>query len=227
MLYPSVLRDVLVRAAVAGLVQARWTNRILDETFTSLRRNRPDLSAVALTRTRELMNAAVRDAVITDYEDLEPLVLGLPDPDDRHVVAAAAKARAHVIVTHNLRDFPQEALDPWQLSAVDPDRLAPRHPSRQPGSSPVDHRRNRHRGPTPGPSASTMSSTGSAPATYRKQSRRSAAVLGLWHRGPRTNLAWLTGVGRRRVLPSGLHLCRRQAPAAAGRLLTFCGLSAD
>jgi len=82
-LYPSTLRDVLIRLAQTGLVQARWTETILDETFRSLHANRPDLDETRLQRTRTLMNLAVRDAVVTGYE---PLIgsLHLPDLDDRH-----------------------------------------------------------------------------------------------------------------------------------------------
>jgi len=55
-LYPSTLRDLLIRVAQAGLVQARWTDEILDEVFQSLAQNRPDLDAARLERTRSLMN---------------------------------------------------------------------------------------------------------------------------------------------------------------------------
>ncbi len=69
-LYPSTLRDLLIRLAQAGLVQAKWTNRILDEVFRSLTTNRPDLDEKLLQRTRELMCRAVRDCLIVGYEPL-------------------------------------------------------------------------------------------------------------------------------------------------------------
>jgi predicted nucleic acid-binding protein len=119
-LYPSVLRDLLIRLAQAGLVQARWTDRILDEVFENLQKNRPDLDTGVLARTRALMVKAVRDCLIKDYE---PLTAGLdlPDPDDRHVLAAAIRARAQVIVTANLKDFPAEALLSWGIEPKAPD----------------------------------------------------------------------------------------------------------
>lgn len=119
-LYPSALRDLLIRIAQAGLVQAKWTDRILDETFGNLKRNRPDLDPAKLDRTRVLMNAAVRDSLVTGYE---PLIDGLelPDPGDRHVLAAAIKAKAQVIVTNNLKDFPPEILQDWEVEAKSPD----------------------------------------------------------------------------------------------------------
>ena len=119
-LYPSTLRDMLIRVAQAGLVQAKWTHEILDEVFSNLIRNRPDLDPAKLARTRELMNSAVRDCLVTAYE---PLIdsLTLPDADDRHVLAAAIKARAQVIVTNNLKDFPSAVLDAWDMEAKSPD----------------------------------------------------------------------------------------------------------
>lgn len=92
-LYPSLLRDVLIRVAQRGLVRARWTERILDEVFHSLKQNRPNLDPVKLERTRELMNASIRDVLIEGYEALEDAV-SLPDPKDRHVLAAAIRAHA-------------------------------------------------------------------------------------------------------------------------------------
>jgi predicted nucleic acid-binding protein len=115
-LYPNSLRDLLIRVAQADLVDAKWTDRILDETFRNLKENRPDLDPAKLDRTRELMNRAIRDVLVTGYE---PLIdaLDLPDPDDRHVLAAAIKARAQVIVTENTKDFPQARLASWNIEA--------------------------------------------------------------------------------------------------------------
>lgn len=106
-LYPSTLRDVLIRVGVARLVHPKWTDRILDEVFRNLRANRPDLDPERLDRTRRLMNDAIRDVTVTGYEHLISR-LDLPDLNDRHVLAAAIHAEAQVIVTRNLRDFPAD-----------------------------------------------------------------------------------------------------------------------
>jgi predicted nucleic acid-binding protein len=121
-LYPFHLRDLLVRLAMSGLYQAKWTDAILDECFAALRANRPDLDVERLHRTRLLMNAAVRDCHVTGWE---PLVdgLDLPDPDDRHVLAAAIRCNAQVIVTWNLDDFPAAALQPFEIEAQSPDKF--------------------------------------------------------------------------------------------------------
>jgi hypothetical protein len=66
------------------------------------------------------MNEAVRDCLVSDYEDLIAS-LSLPDPDDRHVLAAAIRAGAEVIVTCNLRDFPAETLARFDIEAQHPD----------------------------------------------------------------------------------------------------------
>jgi len=119
-LYPAPLRDLLIRVANAAIVQARWSERILDECFTSIARQRPDLPTGALDRTRALMNDAVPDCLVTGFEPLEE-ALKLPDPDDRHVLAAAIQANAQVIVTFNLGDFPADALAPYDIEAKHPD----------------------------------------------------------------------------------------------------------
>lgn len=89
-LHPSTLRDLLIRIAQAGLVHAKWTDLTLDETFRSILRRRPTLDPRRLERTRELMCAAIRDRLIVGHEPLIDAV-ELPDPDDRHVLAAAIK----------------------------------------------------------------------------------------------------------------------------------------
>jgi predicted nucleic acid-binding protein len=119
-LYPNTLRDVLIRVAQAGLVQAKWTDQILDETFRSLKEKRPDLNPENLDRTRQKMSGAIRDVLVTGYQPLIDVV-DLPDPDDRHVLAAAIRSKAQVIVTFNLRDFPEDKLSPWDVQAVHPD----------------------------------------------------------------------------------------------------------
>jgi predicted nucleic acid-binding protein len=119
-LYPNTLRDLLIRISQAGLVQARWTNEILDEMIRALARNRSDIPPDKLDRLRQLMNGAIRDGLISGYESLVE-ELKLPDPADRHVLAAAIKAGAQVIVTANLKHFPAAALRQWDVEAKSPD----------------------------------------------------------------------------------------------------------
>ncbi|RSZ62433.1 PIN domain-containing protein [Corynebacterium hylobatis] len=113
-LYPNMLRDILIRLASTGIFRARWTDQILDEVFRNLETNRPDLDPVKLRRTRQLMCKAVDDCLVTGYEDLIE-ALTLPDPDDRHVLAAAIRCGAQVIVTENKRDFPSEVLNRYNI----------------------------------------------------------------------------------------------------------------
>lgn len=118
-LYPAPLRDLLIRLAQTDLFAARWTAQIHAEWMRSLLLTRPEL-ADKLPRTVELMNIAVPDALVTGHEVLVD-ALHLPDPDDRHVLAAAIRAGAQLIVTFNLKDFPQDELAPFGVEAVHPD----------------------------------------------------------------------------------------------------------
>jgi len=119
-LYPAPLRDLLMSLTQTGLFQARWTEMIHEEWIRNLLANRADLSRERLERTRDRMNAAVRDCLV---EGFEPLIetLSLPDPGDRHVLAAAIRGRARVIVTFNLKDFPRARLEPYGIEAWHPD----------------------------------------------------------------------------------------------------------
>jgi predicted nucleic acid-binding protein len=119
-LYPAPLRDLFIRLAQTGLVRAKWTETIHDEWIRNVLEDSPQLSAERLTRTRNLMNEAVRDCLVTGHEDLFES-LSLPDPDDRHVLAAAIRAGAEVIVTYNLKDFPAETLARFDIEAQHPD----------------------------------------------------------------------------------------------------------
>lgn len=82
-LYPPTLRHVLIQIAQTELIHARWTQKILDETFRNVQAKNPHIDAERLLRTRELMCEAVPDCLITGYESIVP-VLTLPDLDDRH-----------------------------------------------------------------------------------------------------------------------------------------------
>lgn len=121
-LYPAPLRDLLIRLAQAGLVRALWTETIHDEWVRNVLADNPALSPERLARTRKLMNEAVRDCLVTGYEDLIESMT-LPDADDRHVLAAAIRANADVIVTFNLKDFPTDKLASHGIEAMHPDEF--------------------------------------------------------------------------------------------------------
>lgn len=108
--------------AARGLFRAKWTNEIHDEWIRNLLKNRVDLNEERLLRTRDLMNQAVMDSVVEGYEELIA-ALSLPDPNDRHVLAAAIKCGADAIVTFNRKDFPLETLQNYELEHLHPDEF--------------------------------------------------------------------------------------------------------
>lgn len=121
-LYPAPVRDLLIETANTGVYRARWSDEIHDEWSRHLQANNPKVTPQTVARVRELMNIAVPDALVTGYESLIP-TLNLPDPDDRHVLAAAIVGRADVIVTTNLKDFPSDLLAPFGIEAQHPDEF--------------------------------------------------------------------------------------------------------
>jgi len=121
-LYPAPLRDFFMRLAV-NLYQPKWTEKIHEEWIRNVLEDRPDLTPAQLTRTRDLMNRHAGACLVSGYEALIP-TLTLPDPDDRHVLAAAIKGEASVIVTFNLKDFPARVLGIHHIRAVHPDDFA-------------------------------------------------------------------------------------------------------
>lgn len=115
-LYPFHLRNLLIQLAVDGLVDARWTDEIHAEWMRNLAANNPGLSIERLSVTRDLMKRALPAADVTGYRRLVAR-LQLPDPDDRHVLAAAIAGKATIIVTANLADFPTASLQPYGVVA--------------------------------------------------------------------------------------------------------------
>lgn len=124
-LYPAPLRDLFMRLAVADAIRPYWTTEIHEEWMRSVLANRPDLTRTQLERTRALMDEHVQDALVDGYQPLIP-GLSLPDPDDRHVLAAAIRAGVGVIVTFNLTDFPAAVLAPHGVQAQHPDEFVSR-----------------------------------------------------------------------------------------------------
>jgi predicted nucleic acid-binding protein len=120
-LYSYPLRNLLMDLALTDLFRARWSDEIHEEWMRNVCANRA-VPEETLLRTRDLMNAYVRDALVTGYEALIPS-LTLPDQKDRHVLAAAIRCNANVIVTFNLKDFPPDALSPWGIDAQHPDEF--------------------------------------------------------------------------------------------------------
>lgn len=106
--------------ALSDLFRARWSNMIHEEWIRNLHDPRPDLPLDKLYRVRDLMNAHVRGGLVSGFEPLIDAI-GLPDPNDRHVVAVGIHTRAEMIVTFNLKDFPADALAPYNLTAQHPD----------------------------------------------------------------------------------------------------------
>jgi len=91
----------------------------------NVQKDYPDITRPQVERIRDLMNEHAPDCIVSNYEDLIP-GLTLPDPDDRHVLAAAIRAGADAIVTFNLADFPQEVLAKYDIEAMHPDEFIDR-----------------------------------------------------------------------------------------------------
>lgn len=121
-LYPARLRNVLMELATTGLFRARWSDEIHDEWIRNLLAKRPDLTADQLNATRACMNEAVLDCLVTGYEGMADH-LSLPDEGDRHVVAAAIRCHAALIITKNTKDFPDDVLSPLGIQAEHPDQF--------------------------------------------------------------------------------------------------------
>ena len=119
-MYPAPMRDFLMQLALIDVFKVKWSEQVHREWIEAVLRNRPDLTRVQLERTRELMNIHIEDALVDDFEHLIGGLL-LPDPNDRHVLAAAIKGRAAFIITFNLKDFPRSVLSSFDIEAQHPD----------------------------------------------------------------------------------------------------------
>src|SRR5882724_3796908 len=96
-LYPPSLRDLFMWLATAIVYQPRWTEDIHVEWIRNVLKDNPEITPAQLERTRRLMDKVNDECLVSDYEK-HISSLTLPDPDDRHVLAAAIEAKASVIV---------------------------------------------------------------------------------------------------------------------------------
>lgn len=131
-LYPAPVRDILLQLVMTDIFRGKWTEDIHREWIEALLRNEPRRERTALERMRDLMNQAVRDCLVTGYDTLIPSLV-LPDPNDRHVLAAAIVGRCDVIVTCNLKHFPASSLAPYGIEAQHPDDFLCNHLNLAPG----------------------------------------------------------------------------------------------
>lgn len=119
-LYPVNLCDTLLRLAESETYRPLWSADILEELERSLVES-AGCSERATRHRLEEMSRAFVDADVTGYA---PLVASMTcDPKDRHVLAAAVRANAEVLVTFNRRDFPASSVAPFDLRVVHPDEF--------------------------------------------------------------------------------------------------------
>ena len=119
-LYPATQRSVLLELAARKVFRLLWSEEVHQEWMRNLAARNPQIPPGRIVRMRALMEAHIRDGMVTGYEP-RIVAIVLPDPDDRHVLAAAVHGGASVIVTSNLRDFPATALAPFKITAMDAD----------------------------------------------------------------------------------------------------------
>lgn len=116
-LYPTVLREIVLDVAKTGYFEPLWSERILEEwRRAALRNGHPEIADSEVAAARR----AFPDALV-DVSDATTQRLSLPDPDDNHVLAAAIDGAADELLTLNLRDFPTNALAAEGIIRRDPD----------------------------------------------------------------------------------------------------------
>jgi hypothetical protein len=119
-LYSAPLRDYLLHLAKLKVYDPVWTDAIQQEWVRSLLKARPDLDRASLEATQRSMDRYFPRSNLKDYESIIGS-LSLPDPNDRHVLAAAIKRSARIIVTANMKDFPEKILAPYCIRVEHPD----------------------------------------------------------------------------------------------------------
>jgi predicted nucleic acid-binding protein len=120
-------RNLILSLAEAALFRVRWSDQIMNETEKAItiilsKKNHADAVERA-AQARNIMNQAFDEATVVKYEQHGNGIGKLPDEGDRHVIAAAIKSKADVIVTENLKDFPRKVLASYGIEAKSSDEF--------------------------------------------------------------------------------------------------------
>ena len=145
----ALKRNLLLTLAEAEFFRVRWSDKVMQETAAAIhdilrRREVPDAEARGHAAVAA-MTEAFEDAMVADYDDFICVAAKLPDQGDAHVLAAALKTRAHVIVTDNMKHFPTEILKPLNLEAATTDDFVANTITLNPGKAVSAIRRMRER----------------------------------------------------------------------------------
>lgn len=129
-LYPTVLREILIGCAAQGLYQPLFSERILGEWVRATAKLGPGAPVIAQGEAA-LLRAQFPKAMVRAQDAIEAR-LHLPDPNDAHVLAVAIAGHADCIITFNAKDFPRHTLAEEGVDRRDPDgflwELQSRHP---------------------------------------------------------------------------------------------------
>lgn len=130
-LFPTVLREILLGVAQRGLYQPVWSDRILTE-WVRATAKLGEVAAMEAEAQAALARASFPAAMMRDQPQIAARLM-LPDENDIHVLAVAIAAQADVLITFNAQDFPRPVLADEGIERLDPDqflcRLHARHPA--------------------------------------------------------------------------------------------------
>jgi predicted nucleic acid-binding protein len=121
-LHPAFLRGALLWFADARLLRPVWSKDVLIEWRRSVQRRHADMDEVKCDRLQAAFTSHFPDAEVSNYQTFVDAVT-LPDPEDRHVLAAAIVGKCNGIITSNLRHFPAETVSKFGIEVIHPDQF--------------------------------------------------------------------------------------------------------